>query len=190
MLLAAIVVAALSWPADSFAQGWLGKLKDKALEKWTESAGKRFDKVVKNGDTCYKNTETGCFFTDYYNPYWCMFIPGFKAESVNRRELELGAKLCALTEQHKPVVEVTPGTSAKGIAVSRYTNTEGVQMWVNDKFRKYFPKAAKAYLDKRIGTLVLTLGEGENETVIGCILPINIPADGRSWTPNEEAKAA
>lgn len=177
-------------PAKKGKQPKKAPKKDKALEKWTESAGKRFDKLSAKGDSCYQNTENGCFFVDYYHPYWAAFIPGFKAESVTqKRELDRAEKLCALTENHKPVTDALPGTLGTN-HITRYTNSEGVQMWVNDKYRKYFPKAARAYVDKRIGTLVLTLGEGEHETVIGCILPINIPEDGGKWQPIEQAQAA
>ena len=50
MLLAAIVVAALSWPADSCAQGWLGKLKDKALEKAKEKVEATVENAVQGNE--------------------------------------------------------------------------------------------------------------------------------------------
>ena len=50
MLLAAIVVAALSWPADSCAQGWLGKLKDKALEKAKEKVETTVENAIEGND--------------------------------------------------------------------------------------------------------------------------------------------
>ena len=53
MLLAAIIAAALSCPADACAQGWLGKLKDKALEK----AKQKVETTVENAIEGNENTE-------------------------------------------------------------------------------------------------------------------------------------
>lgn len=165
---------------------------NKDLEKWTASAGKRFDKLAAKGDVRFANTPEGCFFLDYKNPYWAAMIPGHTGVTTcdGCYTMKMLPDLCKMTENHKPVVEVTPGKSAKGAPVSRYTNSEGVQMWVSDKYRRYFPKSAKAYVDKRTGRLILTMGDGAEETVVGCICPINIPENGEGWTPAEEAKAA
>ena len=160
---------------------------NKDLEKWNARAGRHYEALEKKKDVRICNAKEGLYFCNYYG-YYAMFIPGGEAAEGPYAEAKGLPQYLQRKENHVPVSSEASGTLAGKSAV-KMTGADGSEVYVNAKYRRLFPKNANLYASGPVGSVIVTIGAGDEEQTIGCLLPIKCKSSS-DFIPAEEAKAA